>query len=589
MQQRTTVQQTMTIFWQHLRRYPWLAITLIVTSTAGTVIEIFVPLYYKWFFDELASSFTHPSAVMMQVLTAILVAILALKIVRWVLTRTAGVLRVRLQTLVMADLSETSFAYLMRHSYRFFSDTFTGTLVRRVSKFARSFEGVADQLEFNLWPLGLTVVGVIAVTTWRSPLLGGILTIWSVLFAVIAYVLTEWRQPYRLAAAELDSEATGALADAVTNATTAKLFSGLPYETERYHGVIHRWQQATELSWRYGEAANATLGILMMAVEFVLLFAAVRLWQRGLFTLGDFALVQAYAFRFTDKLWNLGPTMRHLYTNLADAAEMVEIFNTPHEIKDSYGAKNLIVTEGCIEFQHVDFGFHQTRRVLDKFTMTIQPGERVALVGSSGAGKSTITNLLFRFYDVDGGRILIDGQNIAEVTQDSLREAIALVPQEPILFHRTLMENIRYGRRTASDAEVIEAAHRAHCHEFISDLPLGYTTYVGERGIKLSGGERQRVAIARAILKNAPILMLDEATSSLDSESEAFIQDALKELMQGKTVIVIAHRLSTILSMDRILVVEDGCVVDQGTHIELLKKLGIYQKLWGIQAGGFIP
>ncbi|MDP3793762.1 MAG: ATP-binding cassette domain-containing protein, partial [Candidatus Uhrbacteria bacterium] len=235
------------------------------------------------------------------------------------------------------------------------------------------------------------------------------------------------------------------------------------------------------------------------------------------------------------------------------------------------------------------FSYHQTRTVLRDFTLKIKPREKVALVGPSGAGKSTVVKILLRFYDLDRGKILIDGQTVARITQDSLHECFALVPQEPLLFHRTLMDNIRYGKRDAGDEEVIEAAKKARCHEFIKSSPQGYETYVGERGIKLSGGERQRIAIARAILKNAPILVLDEATSSLDSESESLIQDALHELMKNKTVIVIAHRLSTIMEMDRIVVMENGRVIDTGTHDTLLKKGGLYQKLWEIQAGGFLP
>jgi ATP-binding cassette subfamily B protein len=258
-------------------------------------------------------------------------------------------------------------------------------------------------------------------------------------------------------------------------------------------------------------------------------------------------------------------------------------------VKNGEDAKDLMVSEGKIDFKDIVFYFTKERQILENFNLSIQPREKIALVGPSGAGKSTITKLLLRMYDVIQGEITIDSQNIAAVTQESLRNAVAFVPQEPILFHRSLMENIRYGRRDASDEEVIEAAKKAHCHEFISEFPAGYETYVGERGVKLSGGERQRVAIARAILKDAPILVLDEATSSLDSESESLIQEALDFLMEHKTVITIAHRLSTIMKMDRIVVVEQGRVAAEGTHDELLRDTnGLYHKLWSIQAGGFM-
>lgn len=280
--------------------------------------------------------------------------------------------------------------------------------------------------------------------------------------------------------------------------------------------------------------------------------------------------------------------MRRLYEGFADAHEMIVILETPHDVQDTPTANALTVSEGAITLKDVGFNFNETRVILEDFSLEIPGGQKVALVGPSGAGKSTITKLLLRLYNVTSGHITIDSQDIAEVTQDSLREAISFVPQEPILFHRSLMDNIRYGRLDATDDEVFEAARKAHCHEFIELLKDGYGTLVGERGVKLSGGERQRVAIARAILKNAPILVLDEATSSLDSESEALIQDALRVLMEGKTVVVIAHRLSTIMTMDRIVVVEGGKVVADGTHDELLTQGGLYHKLWSIQAGGFI-
>jgi ATP-binding cassette subfamily B protein len=267
---------------------------------------------------------------------------------------------------------------------------------------------------------------------------------------------------------------------------------------------------------------------------------------------------------------------------------MTEILLKPHEITDSKSAKPLAVNQGEIKFNNLSFSYIKGVEVLKNFNLTIKPKEKMALIGPSGGGKSTIVKLLLRFYDLTSGQILIDKQNLAKVTQDSLREQIAFVPQEPILFHRSLIDNIRYGNNRATDEEVIRASKLAHAHEFITGFRQGYQTLVGERGIKLSGGERQRVAIARAILKNAPILVLDEATSSLDSESEMYIQDALKNLMKNKTVIVIAHRLSTILQVDRIVVVENGQISEMGKHKELLKlKDGVYQKLWQIQAGGF--
>ena len=281
--------------------------------------------------------------------------------------------------------------------------------------------------------------------------------------------------------------------------------------------------------------------------------------------------------------------IREIYENLADAEEMTEILLTPHSVQDSKSAKELNITEGAVQFKDVQFHYHKTRTILPKFSLDIKVGKKTALVGHSGSGKSTIIKLLLRLYDVSGGKILIDGQRIHKVTQESLRSQVSLVPQDPILFHRSLKENIRYARPDASNEELIAAAKAAHCHDFIMEFPEGYDTLVGERGVKLSGGERQRIAIARAILKNAPILVLDEATSSLDSESEKLIQDALETLMKGKTVLTIAHRLSTIMNMDTIVVLEKGEIVEQGSHKQLLKKkTGVYSKLWGHQVGGFL-
>jgi ATP-binding cassette subfamily B protein len=415
------------------------------------------------------------------------------------------------------------------------------------------------------------------------------LSVWVVLFVALNFYSVRIRHRLRVQRAAKDSEVTGAVADALTNATNIKLFTGFGREMGIFDRLTDERRVLHVKSWYVGESNMLVQNILMLLVEIAVMYTAVRLWSLGVLSVGDVVLFQSYLLLLFNKLFDFGKVLRSLYEAFAEAQEMVELMALPHGIIDRSGAKALKVKKGALAFEGVSFKYPTGQTVLKYLDLTIKPGEKVALVGPSGAGKSTIVKILFRFYDLTKGRILIDGQDIAKVTQDSLRDAISLVPQEPILFHRTLKENIRYGRPEASDEEVVLAAKQAHCHDFISGLEKGYETYVGERGVKLSGGERQRVAIARAILKNAPILVLDEATSSLDSESEHLIQDALQTLMQGKTVIVIAHRLSTIMQMDRIIVLEDGAVADTGTHHELLKtEGGLYKKLWQLQAGGFL-
>ena len=575
------------MFWAHLRRYPLAASFALFSAVSLGAAQVATPWFYKVFFDTLAR-YGAPTAEGASNLFRILLIIAGLRVVIALLRRAKGFLVVYLESRVMTDLLETSFRALIRHSYRFFADSFAGSLVRKVNRLSRAFEEVVDQVEFGLLPTLINVGGAIMVLFLRNTLLGSVLLCGTTIFLIFHLYVARWKQKYDLQKSEKDSEATGVLSDALANAVNIKSFSRYSHEESLYHKVVKELERLRSFSWRINEWIEAAQGAVMITIELAMMSSAILLWRKGLLTLGDFVLIQLYVINVFDRFFDMGKVLRRIYEGIAEAMEMVEILNLPYEIRDKIGAKPLAVTRGNVEFRNVDFRFYQTRTVLDRFTLTIKPGEKVALVGSSGAGKTTVTKLLLRFYDIDGGEILIDGQNIAGVTQDSLRERIALVPQEPILFHRTLKENILYGRLDAKEAEVMEASLSAHCHEFISRLPYGYDTYVGERGIKLSGGERQRVAIARAILKNAPILVLDEATSSLDSESEKLIQDALRKLMEGKTTVVIAHRLSTIMQMDRIVVIDEGKVVAEGTHQELLATQGIYKKLWEIQARGFI-
>jgi ATP-binding cassette subfamily B protein len=568
-------------------RYPWL---LALVFFGGIVIEVSSvssSLVIRHLVDLLSN--TTPTQAIVASLFIALGLFALLTFMGWVGQRMRQLGLTYIEPKVMNDLSASAFAYLLGHSHEFFISNFSGSLARRVTRYARSFESVLDNISFNFFSTALYASGILVILWLRSPVLGAIVLFWIIIFIYLQIAMARWRQPLRIARAAEDSNVTGVLSDAIGNYSAISLFAAGAHERAIFDTAIDKWKIATLRSWVADNWIWAVQGIFVMAVEIALLAGGILLWERGLFTVGDFVLVQLYLIGLIDRIWNIGNAMRQLYDAFADAYEMIEIFEKPHAIQDRSGAKELVIANGTIEMDKVGFRFIEAREIFENLSLTISGGQKVAFVGPSGAGKSTVTRLLLRLYDVTDGSIRIDGQDIREVTQDSLRANISFVPQEPVLFHRTLRENIAYGRPDATMEELIEAAKKAHCHEFISALPEAYDTLVGERGVKLSGGERQRVAIARAILKNAPILVLDEATSSLDSESEALIQDALRVLMEGKTVVVIAHRLSTIMSMDRIVVIERGAIAADGTHADLVNDTtGLYHKLWSIQAGGFV-
>lgn len=583
---KEVTKQTYTLFWQHAKPYKWLVFVMFLALAGTTAIEVIVPLFYKRFFDVIASQGAVREGA---TLVHIIVQVLILYSIAWVLWRVSGYAVSFLEPRIMVNLVNTSFEYLHNHSYGFFINRFAGALVRKVNRIASAFEGIFDALYWNLFPLVLKTTGILIVLFYKNVKLGLIMLLWSIVFMTVNYVLTMYKLKYDVEAAEMDTTTTAALADTITNQVNIKIFARLKEEFLAFKALTERQFRTRRFTENLGVYIEGVQAALTTVLEFLIFYFAISLWQKGILTVGDFVLIQAYIMQMIYRLWDFGRIFRRLYRNLADAEEMVEILNTPHEIRDLLGAGALHVSEGKLEFRKVDFSYIDGRPVIKDLNLIIRPGEKVGVVGPSGAGKTTLSALLFRFYDLSDGHIMIDGQDIVSVTQESLRKNIALVPQDPILFHRTLLDNIRYGKSDASDEEVMRAAELAHCDEFIESLPNTYQTFVGERGIKLSGGERQRVAIARAILKNAPILVLDEATSSLDSHSESLIQDALANLMQGKTTIVIAHRLSTIMKMDRIIVLRDGTLSEEGTHNNLLKTPGsLYKKLWELQVGGFI-
>ncbi len=474
------------------------------------------------------------------------------------------------------------------HSYQFFANNFAGSLVTKMKRFITS----ADQLygffvrDFVL--AGVAVVGVLVVLFYNNVLLGTLALVWFTIFFFAMVYFTKIRIPLEREKSKMESKVTGVISDIITNIINLKLFSSKKREQKDFDALLKEEDRIRMRTWNMANGAYTCQSIITIFAQVSLIYTSVWLWSKGLITPGTIVLTVSYSQILFNRLGFLGSSIRRFTDAYTNAKEFTDLLNEQVEITDPTKPEVLAVTKGNVKFNDVSFAYKNGRPIFEHFNLKIKSGEKVGIIGTSGAGKTTVTKLILRFADVTGGSITIDGQDIRNITQDDLRSVVSYVPQDPILFHRSLRDNMAYGRPNATEEEIIEASKEAHCHEFISLLEHGYDTLVGERGIKLSGGERQRVAIARAILKNAPVLILDEATSSLDSVSETHIKEALDRLMEGKTTIVIAHRLSTIEKMDRIIVLEKGKIVEEGDHKELLAKKGTYFNFWDHQNRGFI-
>ncbi|MFA6586203.1 MAG: ABC transporter ATP-binding protein [Candidatus Paceibacterota bacterium] len=549
-----------------------------------SILDVYIPLQYLKLWDVLSTS----DFSVVETAKSIIIFVLVLKLFAWVMRRTAGFSLAYFESKVKAGLREQAFSYMIGHSHSFFANNFSGSLTQKISKYANAFEKLTDRISQDGLPLLVRSVGMVIAVYTLLPKYSYIFGIFCFVFLLTAFIYTRYKLKYDVLASIADSKTTGVLADAIGNHSSIQFFTGYKYEKKYAGEIIEEQQKATIFNWYLWEGLTVIQSFYIVITEFIIFWIAIGDWQISLITLPVMILLQTYFVRLGDNLWSFASIVRTYYDGIANAQEMALIFDTPYEITDK-PTEIIKNTKGEVVFDNVTYVYkNNNSKVLDNFLLTIPAGQKVAIVGSSGAGKTTFVRLLMRLFNLTGGKITIDGVDISEISQENLREQISFVPQDPVLFHRTLMENIRYGKRDATDEEVLMAAHLAHCDDFIEQLPLKYETYVGERGVKLSGGERQRVAIARAILKNAPILILDEATSSLDSHSESLIQDALIRLIKGKTTIVIAHRLSTIRQMDRIIVIEKGKIIEDGKHEELSnKKGGIYKKLWDLQASGF--
>jgi len=584
---KDNTKKTLQYFWRAGLKYKVSGFFNLFSVVLAVIIGVIAPLYYKDFFNILANSGLDKAEAVFA-LIKILVIIAVLGLLEWAFWRVSDFAVAHFESHAIADLNSQCFEYLHKHSSSFFNNNFVGSLVKRVKWFGKAFENITDKLTWSITPLIVSIIAIAFILFRQSFFIGLGIIAWIAIFLFFNFLFAKYKLKYDIRRAEKETETTGILADTITNHSNVSLFNGFSKEANFFKSKMEEWRKLTIFTWNLGNVFHALQGFLMVVLEIGIMYGAIVLWKRGILTVGDFVLLQSYLISIFHRVWDFSKVIRTIYESLADAEEMTVILETPHEIQDIPKAKKLLVNKGVVEFKNVDFYYNKTRLVLQNFNLAIKSGEKVALIGPSGSGKTTVAKLILRVHEVAAGEILIDSQNVAKITQDSLRVNIAFVPQEPLLFHRTLMENIRYGRFTATDKEVLLASRMAQCDEFIRVLPEGYNTYVGERGVKLSGGERQRVAIARAILRNAPILILDEATSSLDSASELLIQKAINELMKNKTVLVIAHRLSTIRQMDRILVIDKGKIVEEGTHQQLTKFVhGEYQRLWNLQAGGF--
>lgn len=479
------------------------------------------------------------------------------------------------------------FAKVQRFSTDWHSNAFAGGTVRKITRGMWSFDVFEDVIVMFLLPTAIVMITTVTIMFLRWPVMG-----WVTLACVVAYTafgifaVVKINAPRFRKSADADTKVGAALADAITGNAAVKAFGRERSEEAHFAEVTNNWRNLSIRSWQMANAMDLIRRYIALGMMMAMVGTAIHLWAKGVAEAADVVYAFTAYLVLSAYLRNIGEQISNLLKAASEMEDIVSFWKREDDIIDTPDAKILVADQGEIQFDNVTFAYANKEDPIYKdFSITIKPGEKVALVGYSGSGKSTFVKLIQRLYDVQGGQIMIDGEDIRTVTQESLRKAIALVPQEPILFHRSIATNIAYGRPEANMEEIVEAAKRAYAHDFIMSLPHGYDTLVGERGVKLSGGERQRVAIARAILADCPVLILDEATSSLDSVSEHYIQKALEGLMENRTTITIAHRLATIKAVDRILVFDDGRIIEQGTHVSLLADANSrYKALYDMQA-----
>lgn len=573
-----------------LMQFKWLVLGVFIFETLQAIAVVMMPFAIRGVIDALESYNSASGQPVWDSLREPFLYFVTIAVAAALISRIAGTLFMLLDPKIRIPVRRQLFRQLQFQSIDYFSNRMGGSFGNKINEVASGVAASFWTFMFSIWSLLIVFTTGIALTYSIHPMIANIIVVWGVIYTGFSVFVAFPSARLSESLSRERSYIAGRIIDVASNIVSMKAFASDKREQDNLEKDMQREMKYTYKFRLLREVVNWMHFILSYGLLIICMYFAVDFFQSGDLTVGAVAFIFTMLLTMIEKARMLGFRTVELFDYMGQIRNGVKTIMTPVSVEDKPDAKDLTVTKGRILLDHVDFKYPSAESgpFLQDFTLDIKGGMKIGLVGSSGAGKSTLVNLLLRFYDIQSGKICIDGQNIADVTQNSLREQIAFIPQDTALFHRSLLENIRYGKPDASDEEVIEAAKKAYIHDFIDELPEKYHTYVGERGVKLSGGQRQRIAIARAILKDAPILILDEATSALDSESEKLIQAALADLMKDKTVIAIAHRLSTIASLDRLLVMHNGAITEDGTHAELLKKDGLYARLWGMQSDGFL-
>ena len=574
--------------WRFMRWQKWRFCAVLIQDVLNCLDLLVWPFLLRWVIDI----FTQYEGDRMQaweaLRTPVIGAVVFLVLIE-INSRAMGFSLAKAIPKLQADVRMNMFDHIQRHSPHYFNERFAGNLANKITDMTTAIEGILQLLWWPLIPaVALSIFGAIFLG-FVSPFLAVILIVWMGIHLGISLFFSRFCDIYEHRHGESRSTLLGKIVDSLTNNFAVNLFYRFKHEKETLIPYQNDERETSTFAKKYVEKMRSVTSLFYAIVCFIGINGfMIYLWLHSQITTGEVAQVFGTMWNIATTMWNVGGTLPQFFQSFGIAKQAYSLMQDPQDIRDKLGAKELQIKTGEIIFENVSFGYGKKKLFENKHAQ-IRGGEKVGLVGFTGAGKSTFINLILRFFPLHQGKILIDGQEISDVTLESLRRQIALIPQDPLLFHRTLKENISYGKTEATETEILRAASLAHCDEFIRNIPNGYEAKVGERGTKLSGGEKQRIAIARAILVDAPILILDEATSSLDSVTEKYIQDSLEKLMQNRTTIVIAHRLSTLSRMDRILVFNQGKIIEEGTHTFLMNKNGLYARMWNMQVGGFLP